>query len=183
MKFDYARIALALDGMPLDPLNRRFANYWLSLWDGDQPPERAAFQPGRVPELLPGIAITEVRPGESVRIRLAGTAIEAGLGMDLTGKDWLALTPPAQRMTRLERFATLLKGAASRNIKRGVSLAGTPISAEEMQFPFAGVGEDGTRLLISHIAWRAGSFDLNDSRVRGAADVATTFDLLSLKAR
>jgi hypothetical protein len=174
-KYSYARAVSALEATPLGRLNRAFANYWLSLWDGDDLPLRAAFNPTRVRDLLPGIVILAVRPGESVHCRLAGSAIQMGLGIDITGKDWLAMTPDDQKSTRLARLGQLLDGAASRNLREGFTTSGTPVCAEEVQFPFGDVAEDGSRMLISHVAWRCGALVKGSPQIRNANHVASEF--------
>lgn len=182
-KYDYARAAMSFEAMPLNPLNREFANYWLSLWDGNTPPPRAAFNPAHARAMLPGICILEVHPGERLHCRLAGTAIGKALGADITGKDWLALTPDDQKRTRLERIGLLLAGNASRNTRSGLTLDREPVVAEEIQFPFDGVAEDGARLLISHIAWRAREFEnAGIARVRDGHHIAAQFLPIPLAA-
>lgn len=181
-KFDYARASLALEATPLGPLNRKLAQYWLSLWDGNSLPSRSAFNPARVRDLLPGIVILAVRPGEAIQCRLAGSAIQMGLGQDITGKDWLAMTPADQRKTRMERVSTLCAGAASRNIRSGFTWGGSAVTAEELQLPFADAAEDGTRLLLSHTGWRSGTFDRRNPQVRDAHHVAAEFGLIPLAA-
>jgi hypothetical protein len=174
-KYSYARAVSALEATPLGRLNRAFANYWLSLWDGDDLPLRAAFNPARARDLLPGIVILAVRPGESVHCRLAGSAIHMGLGVDITGKDWLAMTPDDQKSTRLARLGQLVEGAASRNLREGFTASGTPVCAEEVQFPFGDIAEDGARMLISHVAWRCGSLMNGSPQLRNAHHIASEF--------
>ncbi|HEX2591168.1 MAG TPA: PAS domain-containing protein [Rhizomicrobium sp.] len=181
-KYSYERATMALDATPLGPLNRRFANYWLSLWDGDNLPSRSALNPARLRDLLPGVVLLEVRGREAIRCRVAGTAIQQGLGFDITGKDWLAMTPEDQKPVRLHRIDELLAGAGSRNLREGYTVTGSQVCAEEVQFPFADVGEDGSRLLISHVAWRAGSAARGNPQLRDAHHIASHFQPIPLAA-
>jgi hypothetical protein len=145
-------------------------------------PLRRDFNPGAVRDLLPGIVILEVRPGASLHCRLAGSAIRQGLGIDITGKDWLAMTPNDQKATRLERIGALLDGAASRNLREGFAWNNQPVAAEEVQLPFGDIGEDGSRLLISHVAWRSGGLESGKPQLRDAHHVTLHFQPIPLVA-
>lgn len=82
---------------PLDPLNRRFADYWLSLPRRNLVPARADFDPSEVPELLPHMIMHELIDRRRSRLRLVGTALVERYGMDITGRDYLEFVPPERR--------------------------------------------------------------------------------------
>jgi hypothetical protein len=151
MRRDLAMNAFAK--LPLSASNIKLAQYWLSLWDGDELPHRAQLSPARMKDLLPGIGIFEVRAGESSRCRLAGTAIQRALGRELAGLDWRTYTPHHQHAERLQRNSIIADGAVGMGIRhsRAPQGAGT---TQELQLPFADRTEDGARLILFHLDWR-----------------------------
>ncbi|GEM_PF-977535 len=137
--------------------------YWLSLWRGDALPRRADFSPRQIVDQLPNIAIFEIVPDQSIRCRLAGSHIVEGAGLDITGKDILALTPLAERPIRLSRFSTIARGAIGRGLRPGFRDSGEAQFAEEIMLPFGDVSASGARQVLVHIDWRQTAF--NPTRV------------------
>ena len=149
--------AAALRCFEEDPVGKEadsVVRYWLSLWRGDALPRRADFSPRKIVDQLPRIAIFEIVPDQSIRCRLAGTHIVEGAGQDITGKDILALTPPADRAMRLARFSTVARGAIGRGLRAGFRDSGEAQYAEEIMLPFGEVSANGARQVLVHIAWR-----------------------------
>ena len=149
--------SMAIDGfaaLALAPESRQIFDYWASLWEGDALPVRARFEPLRVRALLPGVMIMEVKPGERVFVRLSGSAVNAAVGMDLTGKDLLALTPEDKRGERLERNSNSARGNAGWCIRSGTHADGTAWRGEEIYLPFRDTTEDGARLILYHSTLR-----------------------------
>jgi hypothetical protein len=144
---------------PPSPDVERLAQYWLSLWRGDELPLRADFQPRKVPDLLPSIMIFDVVPEKSVYCRLAGSFIVEGAGRDITGCDWLALTKPEERSERLKRFSVVALGAIGRGIRYARRVSGNDQTCEEIMLPFADVGLNGSRQVLSYIGWQPSVFD------------------------
>jgi len=152
-RFDWSVASSAFEALPLCAGNRQIVRYWLSLWEGDELPLRARFEPLRVRDLLPGVVIMEIKPQERVLIRLSGSAINRAFGMDITGKDILALTPERHRATRLARNSRVAEGAASFVHRSGITADGAPWSSEEVQLPFRDLTPDGARLILLHTSW------------------------------
>ncbi|MCW5730883.1 MAG: PAS domain-containing protein [Alphaproteobacteria bacterium] len=82
--------------------SRRFLLTW-HRWRG------AALLPGRadvalrdIRDLLPRIAILEIRSRENATFRLAGTQYRLELGFEPTGLNYVQLAPPAERQRRGE---------------------------------------------------------------------------------
>ena len=136
------------------PNNRRLADYWLSLWEGDALPARGRFEPAPVRDLLPGIMIQEVKPGVSMHVRLSGTAINQAFGRDVTGCDLLALSPPEVRAERLARNSHVADGAIGLAVRRAESRLGAEAESQELHLPFRDVIADGARLILFHTDWR-----------------------------
>lgn len=153
-RFDAQCARRALADLPLSSANRRLADYWLELWDGDLLPLRARFMPARVRELLPGIMIQEVEPGRRVGIRLCGTAISQAFGRDLTGADLIALSPDATRDDRLAYHSLIAEGAIGFAVRRGKTRHGLPAESEELHLPLRDRTECNGRLVLFHSDWR-----------------------------
>jgi hypothetical protein len=149
----------ALGALGFNAKNRALAQYWLSLWDGDTPPARGAINPARMKDMLPGIAIFGCRPNEGVHCRLAGSAIVMGLGVDVTGRDLIAMTPPEFQKPRLERASRVALGAVSRRHQRFLTRTGDAVLVEDIQLPLSGVAEDGSRAILYHADWRPRTLD------------------------
>lgn len=95
----------------LTPHCQQVADYWLSLWQDDELCLRENFQPAKLGVLLRNIALLDVVPDTSVRVRLAGTGLNTMLDMELTGADWLALATDARKADRLRLISAIARGA------------------------------------------------------------------------
>ena len=68
------------------PEQRQLYDYWLELATGAGVPHRSAFNPARLPRLLPGISLVDVETDISkCRIRLAGTRLREIYDREITG--------------------------------------------------------------------------------------------------
>ena len=161
--------------------SRRVADYWLSLWKGDELPLRADFKPRGVADQLPTISIFDVVPDKSVYCRLHGSVLGQGFGEDITGKDWLALTPPAERATRLQRWSDVARGAIGRGLRVGRRESGEPQYSEEMMLPFGDIGPDGARQILYHLSWRQTNYDPTVLSRSAGNGLAVEFRLTDLR--
>jgi hypothetical protein len=91
--FDRVATRALIAGLDLTPANREVVETWLSLWRGNELPDRRQLNPADLKRNLSHLAMFDVVPGVSVTVRLAGTTFGALLGMELTGQDWIALAP------------------------------------------------------------------------------------------
>jgi len=160
--------------------NRRLADYWLSLWEGDELPQRRRFAPAAVRDLLAGIMIQEVKPGVRMTVRLCGTAINQAFGRDLTGCDLIALSPPAVRAERLARNSRIAEGAIGLATRRGETRMGRPVASQEIHLPFADITEDGARLILLHSSWRPKSAEPGVAEVEDVLRLAEEFQIVPL---
>jgi hypothetical protein len=156
--------------------------HWLSLWRGDALPSRADFSPRQIIDQLPRIAIFEIVPDLSIRCRLAGSDIVQGAGLDITGKDILAFTPPAERATRLTRFSTVARGAIGRGLRAGFRDSGEAQFAEEIMLPFGDVGADDTRQVLVHISWRQTAYNPTRTGIENNSGLSHEVRLTPLQA-
>lgn len=170
-----------LKPLRLSALSRGAVNYWLSLSEDGEVPQRAAFDPGTAGGLLRNCGLFDVRPGASVQCRIAGTLIKIALGSDLAGQDWIALTPPRYREQRLARYSAVAEGAIGVGRRAGVRKSGVAVLTEEVMLPFADVAGDGTRMVLVHTDWRPEGeewFGIDPSYALGLAD---DFQLIGLE--
>jgi hypothetical protein len=169
----------AFSKLDLSGANLQLAQYWLSLWEEDAIPLRSAFNPAKIKTLLPGIGIFEVRPGESVRCRIAGGNIAQSISREISGQDWREYTPKEHWAARLERNTAIAMGAIGIGIRHGVADAGRMRSIE-LQLPFGDVAEDGARLMLFHLDWRPGAYTSYRPQSGRTAAIADEFVCIPL---
>ena len=115
-----------------------------------------------------------MRPGESARCRLSGTAIQYALGREIAGLDWRQYTPKDQWQSRLARNSRIAQGGVGIGLRhgpRGVT--------QELQLPFADEAEDGARLILFHLDWRPEDL-LNEPRAIAPVKIADEFHVFAL---
>lgn len=83
---------------------RRFARLWQQWRGAELVPARAAVRPRDMPDLLPHIVIVEVRSETEAILRLVGTAMRDMTGVELTGLNWIDLSPGQERAVRGRRM-------------------------------------------------------------------------------
>lgn len=149
----YSKAVAAIERLDLAATNVKFACHWLSLWNGDEPPTKARFDPQSIPDLLPGIALVEVRANLEPICRLAGTAIDVGVGRTVTGANLLDFVSDEGKAIRQSRLTTIVEGSASVSRTPYLQADRTKI-IETVQLPFFGTTEDGSRLYMAHTNWR-----------------------------
>lgn len=136
----------------LTPQSQQIADYWLSLWDQSTPPARAQVNPAAIKPLLPGIIFFMVVPHLSVHVGLAGTGFRVHLGREITGMDWLALTPEHARLARLSVFSAVAQGAIARNHWRFPVFENSICSCEKLLLPLR--PEQGAAIpVLGHVDW------------------------------
>ncbi|MDA1098839.1 MAG: PAS domain-containing protein [Proteobacteria bacterium] len=85
------------------PECRAFAEAW-QVWRGaDLAPRRSTVRIEDIPKLLPQISVLEIISPERAEFRLAGTALCAAMGIELTGLNYFDLTAPETRPRRVAR--------------------------------------------------------------------------------
>jgi hypothetical protein len=178
--FDFTAAQRCFDENRAGKDGDRLARYWLSLWRGGRLPMRADFKPRQIVDLLPAVSIFDVVPNVSVRCRLAGSRIVEGAGQDITGKDWLALTPPENRAARLSRFSEVARGAIGRGLRSARRASGEAQLAEEIMLPFGDVADIGARQVLAYIGWRPTLYDPTITGVTSTGGLLLEFRLTML---
>jgi two-component system, LuxR family, response regulator FixJ len=130
---------------------------------------------------MPGLALFDVRPGEGIGCRLAGAAFKFRFGYDITGGDWLAMTPPGQRGVRIERNSAIVQGALSSGQRSDPDREGPDRWFEDIQLPFADMDESGARTYLHHSEWRPQGEERRLGRPRkGGPAIAERFRAISI---
>lgn len=128
----------------LGTANRQMLEYWQSLRKDGALPARTDFNPGRVRSLLNRLCLFEARPGKSLTCRLAGSMVRQGLGMELSGMDYMDYTPPAYRKQRMEVYTQIIGGLAMCNRRGAITTNGRELIWDELVLPFGDMREDGS---------------------------------------
>jgi hypothetical protein len=142
-----------LSQIEFSPRCKQIAEYWLSIWDGDLLPQRGRVEIARIKSLLPGVILFDVVPNKSVKVRLAGTEFWSILKLQLTGGDWLAMTPLKDRAERLRIFSAVARGAIGFNQwgfeieQRGMAVG------EKLLLPLRGNAEDTAIPVLGFVDW------------------------------
>jgi hypothetical protein len=181
MRFDKQIAVRCFEENPASIDARPLVEYWLSLWRGDALPLRADFRPKAIAKVLPSIAIFDVVPGESVRCRLMGSGLTQGLGRDPKGEDWIALTRPEDRASRLQRWSDVARGAIGRGLRTGYRASGVKQFSEEFMLPFAVAEEGDPHQVLYHISWKQTVYDPTRGGVDAVNSLADEFRLIDLR--
>lgn len=163
--------ARAVESLGFGKSNLTLARYWLSRWKDGAPPQRVDIKPRDVKRHLPGIAIMEMRNDGAVMCRLAGSALAMGLGIDPTGMDLVAITPPEFRDARLSRYRRVANGAVSRCVKPHQTRFGATIMIEDIQLPL-GPSEGGLPQILYHADWRPQTLDRTVAEITDGMNTA-----------
>jgi hypothetical protein len=153
-KFDHGAASKAISSLELRGMNKAVSRHWLSVWRNEKPPTSSRFFETCNWRSTPAIAIFEVCKGQSITCVLAGSYYRVALGFELTGQDLLALTPAADRETRLERVWAIGDGAIMAAQRKFASLSGGEESIEEVYLPLSDVAKPDTRTYLMHSNWR-----------------------------
>lgn len=164
----------SIDAKPL-------VEYWLSLWRGDALPSRVDFSPKAITKALSAVAIFEVVPDKSVVCRLMGSTLTQGLGQDPKGKDWLSLTRLEDRLTRLQRWSDVARGAIGRGLRVGFRESGETQYSEELLLPFAGGEDGGAHQVLYHISWKQTAYDPTRGGIDAVNSITREFRLTDLR--
>lgn len=131
---------------------RRFFAYWDGLRGDGLVPDRQAFDPVAIHDLMPSITILEIWSPERIVSRLAGTGVCEGMGMDPTGKNWLDLQLPELRDGYIRVIEAQTKQPCGRRtVMRSRNAKGLVSRAEAVALPMihAASGHD---MIVSYFA-------------------------------
>lgn len=116
--------------------SRQFAGYWAGLPKLDLVPRRDAFRPEEVPRILPHIVIHELLSPEYIRLRLAGSAVTAEYGQEITGRNYLDFVDEARRPKASRAIHVICSQPAGMLVRlRALSRSGRIMTRESIAFP------------------------------------------------
>ncbi|HEX2593167.1 MAG TPA: PAS domain-containing protein [Rhizomicrobium sp.] len=156
---DEGRAMATFERMGLHGSNLSLTRYWLSLCKDGELPRKEDFEPRRIKSNLPGIALFEVAHSGAVVCRLAGTAIDRGLGWSMVGKDFISLLPEEERPIRVSRLHKVVTDSAGLARTR-FQIHGREFVQENLLLPFDGISETGSQHFLLHTNVRPNDFDL-----------------------
>jgi len=123
--------------------------YWNGLSEGHDVPDRARFDPSRVPSLLPHLFMLEATPDGRWRYRLMGTEIVERFGIDATGRyvDEFISGAYLERMNELF-FRALSSRAPVHSASRYQVPDKEHLYVERLMLPFTN-GKDGCTIVLT----------------------------------
>jgi len=86
------------------PVNKAFAEHWLSLRGDNMLPHVDDFFPEDVPKLLSSFVMYDLESPDMIRIRLAGSSILSRHGFNSTGTNYLDLVDKKRRKKASQAF-------------------------------------------------------------------------------
>jgi hypothetical protein len=89
---------------------RLFLSFWSGLPRDGAIPEFDPLQAmRRVPALVPHLSLVEVRTPPALVFRVASSAVRDHMGHEMTGRDFLSVTPPELRAVRYHRYRSVVE--------------------------------------------------------------------------
>jgi two-component system response regulator FixJ len=165
MSWNYLAAHKAIGALGFAGIDLLIAEYWLSLWQGDNPPRLSKFDATKVREAIPGLSFFEVAMNGQVICRSAGPAYKFFFGYDITGQDWISLTPPNERTLRTERIQAIVNGAICSGQRRAPDRLPDQQWFTDITLPFA-AESNGVRHFLVHANWRPNESELRLNRPR-----------------
>ncbi|HTW50292.1 MAG TPA: PAS domain-containing protein [Stellaceae bacterium] len=155
-------IERALLATPQDQTNRHFVAAWLG-WRraGQLMPKRSAIELQDIKELLGRVILFELISEDDVRIKVAGSQLRDHVNFEATGRNFAAITPPAQwpvRRWRLKKMATRPCGGVMIN-RETETQSGDAVRFETVTLPVEPDGAGKPRLLMSNVAVLGAVYD------------------------
>ena len=123
--------------------------YWRSKRAGRAMPRRADIDPTEMPRLLPHLQLVE-RVGGRYRYRLAGTAIVAAYGSELTGKFVDEIIPSARRAVAERHYDTVYETKRPLFVRnKYATTRAIEIVASRVIMPLSENGSDVSMMVIA----------------------------------
>jgi hypothetical protein len=178
IEIDKSAARSILSSLPMTSGNRRFADFWLSRLVEDGSGEPHHFSLEATADILTRVVTFEITP-RTVRFHSAGKAIVEGLGMNVRGRDYLAMAPIGQRATRLARMCKIVEGHSSQHQRWVVNTAGKIHFLNELAFP-CGLSENGLPMIMTHVDADSFSSIGHIPIDKGAMNVAPVFNTYAI---
>ncbi|HEX7775623.1 MAG TPA: PAS domain-containing protein [Parvibaculum sp.] len=129
---------------------RRFFDYWHSLPKIDLVPDRKSFNPPDIASLMPAITLLEIWSHERIDLRLIGTGVARGMGIEPTGKNYLDLIAPEARAPYLKLVdAQINQPCGRRTILKTRNATGLIARTEALTLPMFHA-QSGHHMIVSY---------------------------------
>jgi hypothetical protein len=129
---------------------RRFFDYWNSLPKVGLIPDRKSFNPPAIANLMPAITLLEVWSHERIDLRLIGTGVARGMGVDLTGRNYLDVIAPEAKAPYLKLVdAQIGQPCGRRSVLRSRNATGLIARTEALTLPMF-YASSGHFMIISY---------------------------------
>lgn len=145
---------------------RRFFDYWDSLPRVGLVPDRSAFNPAKIADLMRAVTILEIRSPAEIEIRLAGTAVCEAMGFEATGRNGLDLVAPDARPGYLKLIAAQVDQPCGRwNVLRVRQAGGAIMRSEAITLPMLHA-QSGHHMILSYfgtietVGYEEGSYQI-----------------------
>ncbi|MDE2228513.1 MAG: PAS domain-containing protein [Alphaproteobacteria bacterium] len=138
-------------GFDDDPILGPAYAYWRDKCGVRPMPRRRDIDPTEIPQLLPHLLITElVDGGARLRYRLAGTAVVAAYGGELTGKNCDEVCPPERRASILANYRLICERRRPLLLRhRYLSSRGAPLVCHRLVMPLSDDGDAVTQFVAA----------------------------------
>jgi hypothetical protein len=135
---------------PLTLPSRRFFMLWNGWRDGALLPARNRLDTDALDDLLPRCVLIEIRGGEDMPIRFAGSWLRERLGGEIVGTNYLDLTQPENRRRRADLLLTEVAQPCAAVIYYWVQFdAGGLMPVEVVSAPLLGDTPDAPPLVLA----------------------------------
>lgn len=104
----------------LEPANQALVDYWHAIRCDAVVPDRAAFRPADIPQLLPHLMLLEYQGQGALIYRLIGSAVVEKLGTDFTGLCHLDIVPQTRRLQTAVRYREVLATPCGMCVHRAI---------------------------------------------------------------
>jgi hypothetical protein len=128
---------------------RRFFDYWDSLPKIGLVPDRKSFSPPAIAALMPAVTLLEIWSRERIDMRLIGTGVASGMGLDPTGKNYLDLIAEEAREPYLRMIdAQIGTPCGRRTVLKTRNMSGLIARTEALTLPMSHAAS-GHHMIVS----------------------------------
>lgn len=128
---------------------KNWITHWFSLHRDGLVPMRAAFDPTKVPHLLPFVTIYDLSVPETANLRLVGTDVVQSLGFDPTGQCYLDIISPERRQSAYQGLLLpATHPCGMRVFVKNKFSGGREVLVETVCFPFERDDRSGRQLIF-----------------------------------
>jgi hypothetical protein len=147
---------------------RRFFDYWNGLPKIDLVPDRKSFNPPAIASLMPAITLLEIWSHERIDLRLIGTGVAKGMGLEPTGRNYLDIIAADAREPYLRLVeAQISQPCGRRTILKSRNASGLIARSEALTLPMFHA-QSGHHMIVSYfeqigtVGYEKGPYEILD---------------------